>query len=160
MFATKVRCKARACERVAQRFEGTMKLNICLVALVLLLQSPVKAQEFAVSQRLPDSPSAQKFWTLENKVNFSIFSAELAADAVTTQIGLSHGMSEANPLARPLVTRGALGQAAASGLSLGAALGLSYLLHRTEHHKAERITARLLIAGEGAVVAHNIAALR
>jgi hypothetical protein len=61
-------------------------------------------------------------------------------------------MREVNPLARPLVTQGAGGQSVASGLSLGAALGLTYLLHRTQHHTAERIAVRLLIAGEGAVV--------
>ena len=69
-------------------------------------------------------------------------------------------MKEVNPLARPLVTQGAGGQSVAAGISLGTALGLSYLLHRTQHHMAERIAARLLITGEGAVVVHNIAELR
>ena len=137
-----------------------MKLGILCVAVGLFLPCAAKAQEFVTSQRLPDSPSAHKFWTLENKVNFSIYSGELAADAITTQMGLSQGMRETNPLARPLVTRGAAGQAVASGLGLGAGVGLTYLLHRTQHHKAERIVTRLMIAGEGAVVAHNIAVLR
>lgn len=137
-----------------------MKLAIFAAVVVLSLQGAAKAQEFTASQGLPDSPSSHKFWTLENKINFSIFSAELAADAITTQMGLSHGMTEANPLARPFVTQGAAGQAAASGLSLGAGLGVTYLLHRTRHHKAERIVARVMIGGEGAVVAHNIAALK
>jgi hypothetical protein len=139
---------------------GSMKLAVLCVAVGLFLPCAAKAQEFVTSQRLPDSPSAHKFWTLENKVNFSIYSGELAADAITTQMGLSQGMRETNPLARPLVTRGAAGQAVASGLGLGAGLGLTYLLNRTQHHKAERIVTRLMIAGEGAVVAHNIAVLR
>jgi hypothetical protein len=146
----------------AERPKGrTMRLGIFLIAVVLSFVCAVQAQqEFVASPQLPDSPSAQKFWTLENKIDFSIFSAELAADAITTQLGLSRGLTEANPLARPLVTRGALGQAAASGLSLGAGIGVTYLLHRTHHHRAERIAACLMIAGEGAVVSHNIAALR
>jgi hypothetical protein len=35
-----------------------------------------------------------------------------------------------------------------------------YLLHRTHHYKAERITMRLMVGVESAVVANNIAQLR
>jgi hypothetical protein len=108
---------------------------------------------------VPDAPSARKFWTLENKINFSIFAAEVAADAITTQRGLDRGMREANPLARPLVTHGAGGQAAASAIGMGMALGTAYLLHRTGHYKAERIAVRLMLAGEGFAVGQNIAVL-
>lgn len=138
-----------------------MKYALFLFVLLAGLSSFCHAQQELVSQQsLPDAASTTKFWTLENKVNFSIFTAELAADAITTQRGLSQGMTEANPLARPLVTHGAAGQAGASALSLAAGIGTAYLLHRTHHHKAERIAVRLLIVGEGAVVAHNISALR
>jgi hypothetical protein len=92
-----------------------------------------------ISRKVPDSPGAHKFWSLENKVNFSVVSSELAAGAITTQIGLGRGMKEMNPLARPLVSQSAGGQSVASGLSLGAALGVTYLLHRTQHHTAERL---------------------
>jgi hypothetical protein len=109
---------------------------------------------------VPDAPSARKFWTLENKINFSIFAGELTADAITTQRGLSRGMREANPLARPFVTHGAGGQAAASAIGMGMAVGTAYLLHRTHHYKAERIAVRLMLAGEGFAVGQNIAVLR
>jgi hypothetical protein len=108
---------------------------------------------------VPDAPSTRKFWTFENKINFSIFAAELAADAVTTQRGLDRGMREANPLARPLVTHGAAGQAAASAIGMSMALGTAYFLHRTGHYKAERIAVRLMLAGEGFAVGQNIAVL-
>jgi len=108
---------------------------------------------------LPDAPSTPKFWSMENKVNFSLFAAELTADAITTQRGLNHGMREANPLARPFVSRGAGGEAAASVLGLGLGVGTAYLLHRTHHHKAERIAVRVMLAAEGAAVAQNIAVL-
>jgi hypothetical protein len=114
-----------------------MKLITFCFAVVLSLQSAARAQEYVNSQKLPDSPGAHKFWTLESKVNFSIFWGELGADAITTEIGLGLGVREMNPLARPLVSQGAGGQSVASGLSLGAALGLTYLLHRTQHHTAE-----------------------
>lgn len=109
---------------------------------------------------VPDAPSARKFWTLENKINFSIFAAELAGDAITTQRGLNRGMREANPLARPFVTHGAGGQAAASALGFGLGVGTAYLLHRTHHYKAERIAIRIMLAAEGVAVGQNIAVLR
>jgi hypothetical protein len=138
-----------------------MKYALFLLCVLLGLSALSHAQQELISQpTLPDAASTAKFWSLENKVNFSIFSAELAADAITTQRGLSQGMREANPLARPFVTRGAAGQAGASALSLAAGVGAAYLLHRTHHHKAERIAVRLMIIGEGAVVAHNVSALR
>jgi hypothetical protein len=112
-----------------------------------------------VPSSVPDAPSTRKFWTLENKINFSIFAAELAADAITTQRGLDRGMREANPLARPFVTHGAGGQAAASAIGMGMALGTAYVLHRTGHYKAERIAVRLMLAGEGFAVGQNIAVL-
>jgi len=84
----------------------------------------------------------------------------VTADAITTQKGLSQGMRETNPLMRPFVTRGSAGEAAGSAIGMGSALGVVYLLHKTNHHKAERITMRLMIGVEGTVVASNIAALR
>ena len=109
---------------------------------------------------VPDAPSTRKFWTLENKVNFSIFAAELTADAITTQRGLNRGMREANPLARPFVTQGAGGQAAASVIGFGMGVGTAYWLHRTHHYKAERIAVRIMLAAEGIAVGQNIAVLR
>ena len=128
---------------------------------VLLLVSAANAQENLVAtDAVQDAPSTKKFWGRENKVNFSLFAAELTADAITTQRGLSYGMREANPLARPLVSRGAAGEAAASALGFGCSLGTAYVLHRTHHYKAERIAVRLMLAVEGAVVAQNVAGLR
>jgi hypothetical protein len=129
---------------------------------ILVLSALLQAQSFTASSSstLPDAPSQQRFWTVENKVNVGIFVGLVAADAVTTQRGLNQGLSEINPIMRPFVTRGAAGQAAGSALGFGAGVGVLYLLHRTHHYKAERLTMRLLIAGEGGFVANNIVAIR
>jgi len=129
---------------------------------ILLLSVAMQAQSFTASTSfaLPDAPSQHPFWTVENKVNFSILAALVAADAVTTQRGLNQGLREANPLMRPFVTHGAAGEAAGSALGFGAGVGVAYLLHRSHHYKAERITMRLLVAGEGGFVANNIIAIR
>ena len=135
-----------------------MKLLLSL----LLLSVAVQAQSFTASSSsaLPDAPSQQRFWTVENKVNVSILAGLVAADAITTQRGLNQGLREVNPLMRPFVTRGAAGEAAGSALGFGAGVGVAYLLHRTHHYKAERIAMGLMVAGEGGFVANNIIALR
>jgi hypothetical protein len=122
--------------------------------------APVPSAIEVIPSAVPDAPSARKFWTLENKINFSIFAGELAADAITTQRGLNRGMREANPLARPFVTHGAGGQAAASAIGFGLGVGTAYFLHRTHHYKAERIAVRIMLAAEGIAVGQNIAVLR
>ncbi|MGD0825729.1 MAG: DUF5658 family protein [Terriglobales bacterium] len=130
---------------------------------ILLLSAAMQAQSFQVNRfALPDAPSSQQhhFWTFENKVDASILAGLIAADAITTQRGLSQGLREVNPVMRPFVTRGAAGEAAGSALGFGAAMGVAYCLHRTHHYKAERITMRLMIAGESAVVANNIVQIR
>jgi len=73
---------------------------------------------------------------------------------------LNQGLHEVNPLMRPFVTGGAAGEAAGSALGFGAGVGIVYLLHRSHHYKAERITMRLIVAGEGGFVANNIMAIR
>lgn len=124
---------------------------------VLLLVGAVQAQpNVLATPPVPDAPSAQKFWTLENKVDFSILAGQIAVDAITTQHGLNNGFRETNPVMRPLVTRGAAGEAAASSIGFGFAVGTAYLLHKTHHHKAERIAVRTMLAVESGFVANNI----
>ena len=130
-----------------------------LLAIFLLVSAASAQEKPAIGGHVPDAPSMHKFWNTEDKIDFSIFAGQLAADAITTQRGLSEGFREVNPLMRPLVTRGAAGQATASALSFGAGLGTVYLLHATHHYRAERVTLRLILAGEGALVGHNIALL-
>jgi hypothetical protein len=129
---------------------------------ILLLSTAMQAQNFAViKSALPDAPSQQRhFWTLENKANVSILAGLITADAITTQRGLNQGLRETNPIMRPFVTRGASGEAAGSALGFGAGVGLVYLLHRTNHHKAERIAMRMIVVGESGFVVNNIIAIR
>jgi hypothetical protein len=128
---------------------------------ILLLSVTMQAQSFKVTRfALPDAPSKHRFLTTENKASFSILAGLIAVDAITTQRALSKGYREGNPLMRPFVTRGAAGEAAGSAIGFGAGVGIVYLLHRSHHYKAERITMRLMIAGEGACVANNMIAIR
>jgi hypothetical protein len=127
---------------------------------VLLLVGAAQAQQnFVAASSVPENPNPQKFWSRENKIDFTIFAGQIAADAVTTQQGLERGFREANPVMRPLVSRGVAGEAAASTLGFGFGVGTAYLLHRTHHYKAERIATRTLLAVEGGFVANNLSRL-
>jgi hypothetical protein len=132
------------------------------VLTILLLTASMQAQNFAMNKfALPDAPSQQRhFWTSDNKVNVSLLAGLIAADAITTQRGLNQGLRESNPIMRPFVTRGAAGEAVGSAIGFGAGVGVVYLLHRTNHYKAERIAMRLIVAGESGFVANNIIAIR
>ena len=129
---------------------------------IFLLRTAMAAQSFMApsSSAVPDAPSQRPFWTFENRVSVSILAGLVAADAFTTQRGLNQGLREVNPIMRPFVTRGATGEAAGSALGFGAGVGIVYLLHRSHHYRAERITMRLIVAGEAGFVANNIIAIR
>jgi Domain of unknown function (DUF5658) len=129
---------------------------------IFLLSTAMAAQSFVApsSSGLPDAPSQRPFWTFENRVNISILAGLVAADAFTTQRGLNQGLREVNPVMRPLVTRGPAGEAVGAALGFGAGVGIVYLLHRSYHYRAERITMRLIVAGEAGFVANNIIAIR
>lgn len=134
-------------------------MKSALLTILLLVGVAQAQQNFVTTNTLPDTPGIAKFWSFENKVDFSILAGQIAVDAVTTQHGLREGLQEANPIVRPLVTRGAAGEAVASSLGFGAALGTAYLLHSIHHYKAERIATRALILVEGGVLANNLCRL-
>ena len=137
-------------------YQRHMKVFLTIIGLSVALQ----AQSLRAGGSLPDATRPHHFWTLENKVNFSILTGLIAADGITTQRGLNEGLREVNPVIRPLVTRGAPGEAAASALGLGLAVGAVYWLHRSHHYKAEHLAMRLIVAGEACFVANNLIAIR
>ena len=127
----------------------------------MLLCVLARAQNFTASPSvLPDAPHPPSFWTFENKLDVGILAGLVAADAITTQRGLNQGLREINPVMRPLVTRGAPGEAVGSALGFGAGVGVIYLLHRSHRYTAERRLMRLIMAGETGFVVNNIVAIR
>ena len=95
----------------------TRRFRSLAVVLFLAAMPAAKAQQrAAVTDYLPATPSTQQFWSTENKINFSILTGQVAVDAITTQRGLNQGLREANPLMRPLVSKGIAGQTTASAL--------------------------------------------
>ncbi len=114
--------------------------------------TPSTAKPFLV-----EAPSHTRFLDRPAKIRFAVLAGLIAADGITTQHVLnSDGGKEVNPLARPFVTHGAMGQLAASTLGLGFGMGTSYLFHRTGHHKLERIFQNVAIGVEAECVTNNL----
>lgn len=105
---------------------------------------------------VPEAPS-HIFFDRPAKIRFAILAGLIAADGITTQHVLNtDGGKEVNPLARPFVKHGAAGQLAASSLGYAFGIGGSYLFHRTNHHKLERLFQNMAIGVEGECVANNL----
>ena len=131
-------------------------MKLAFLTVLLLVGAAQAQQNFLPTNPLPSAPSMPKFWSLENKIDFSILAGQITVDAITTQHGLNEGFRESNPVMRPLVTRGVAGEAAASAIGLGFGIGTAYLLHQTHHYKAERVAVRTMLAVEGGFVANNL----
>jgi len=97
-----------------------------------------------------------KFFDKENCTLFAGSIALSGADFAITRSNLQHGGQEFNPMVR-LFGRSTAGLAANfTGQSLGT-VALSYLFHRTGHHKMERAVSMVNIGGSAAAVGFGLA---
>jgi hypothetical protein len=126
-----------------------------------LAYTPYVAQSsraMAGASRNPQDGSTHRFFDHGNKLRAGILAGLVAADGISTQ-EILHGAGqwrEMDPLARPFVNQGAPGQLAASILGYGFSLGTSYLLHRTGHHKLEKLVLDASIGVEAETVSSNL----
>jgi hypothetical protein len=90
------------------------------------------------AQDLRDSSSAHRFWDTPNQALFLTHVALESADFAITHRNLSRGGRELNPTGKALCESGTAGQVTFfAGRSVGVA-AVSYLFHKTGHHKLER----------------------
>jgi hypothetical protein len=114
-----------------------------------LAASPVAAAS------LPEAPEQHKFWDNENRVLFTTVAVLSAADFAITRSILQNGGKELNPVTR-LFSGSTAGLAVNfTGETVGI-IGLSYLFHRTGHHKLERITPMLDIGTSTFAVVYDL----
>jgi hypothetical protein len=125
-----------------------MRLRYFLI--LLLCSLPLLAQD------VPAAPS-HSFFERGSQIRMGLIAGLIAADGITTQhiLTVDHG-SEMDPLVRPLVVRGAGGQAAASVLGSAFSIGGAYFFHRTGHHKLERLMLNVTIGVEAECVISNL----
>jgi hypothetical protein len=104
-----------------------------LVILALLISAAVSAQD------LPEVPTEHNFWDAANKILFLSHAGLEAVDFGITHRNLSNGGRELDSMATALCESGTAGQLVFFGGRMAGVVAISYLLHRTGHHKLERV---------------------
>src|SRR5580698_3638457 len=102
------------------------------------------------------APVEHKFWDKENTALFATVAAFSAADFAVTRDNLSHGGRELNPLTRPFTGSTAALAANFAGETAGV-IGISYMFHRTGHHRLERLTPMVNFAASAFAVSYGLA---
>jgi hypothetical protein len=108
----------------------------------------------APSSLLPEA-SSHKFWDRENWLLFSSVAALSAADFSVTHMNLENGGRELNPLVRPFAGNTATLAANFAGQTAGV-VAISYLFHRSGHHRLERMTPTVNVAASAFAVAYGL----
>lgn len=103
-----------------------------------------------------ETPSPHRFWDRENSILFATSAAFGAADFVVTRDNLRRGGQELNPVTR-LFSGTTPGLAVNFAGETAGVLGVSYVLHRTGHHKMERMVSMLNIGSSAAAVTFDLA---
>ena len=90
------------------------------------------------AQDLAEVPTQHNFWDVPNKALFISHAGLEAIDFGITHRNLGHGGMEMDSMAKPFCDRGTPGQLVFfAGRSAGV-VAISYLLHKTGHHRLER----------------------
>lgn len=90
------------------------------------------------AQDLPEVRSKHNVWDTANRTLFASHAALEAVDFGITHHNLSNGGRELDPMAKALCESGTAGQLVFFGGRMAAVVAVSYVLHRTGHHKLER----------------------
>jgi hypothetical protein len=116
---------------------------------------PVRPVEPLEAKPLPEAPSHRRFWDRENTILFAATVATSAGDFVVTRNNLQNGGQELNPITRVF-------SGSTAGLALNFAgeaagvTGMSYLFHKTGHHRLERLAPMLNMAASGYAIGYGL----
>jgi len=103
-----------------------------LVFVMLFLCGTGRAQD------LSEVATKHRFWDAANKTLFASHAVLEGLDFGITHHNLSDGGRELDPMAKALCESGTPGQLVFFGGRMAGVIAVSYLLHRTGHHKLER----------------------
>ncbi len=104
---------------------------------------------------LPEAPGQHSFWDGKNRFLFSTVATFSGADFAVTHMNLANGGRELNPLVRPFTGSTAALAANFAGQTAGV-IAVSYLLHKSGHHKLERMAPVANIASSAFAVAYGL----
>lgn len=119
------------------------------------------AEPFAAPMPIIDSRVALKeatthrFWDRQNRVLFAATGIAATGDFFVTRTNLASGGRELNPWTR-MFTGSTSALASNFALQTTAVIGVSYLFHKTGHHKLERMTSVVSIASSSGAVAYGL----
>jgi hypothetical protein len=123
------------------------------------IETSVKPEQLPIAPvakiALPSASTEHKFWDPENRALFASVAALSAADFAVTRSNLQSGGQELNPVTR-MFGRSTAGLAANFAGETAGSIGISYLFHKTGHHRLERVTSMVNISGSAAAVAYGL----
>lgn len=128
--------------------------SVSLAAPMPTSAEPLPVGGFALVAAITPSrgPVVHSFWDRENCILFAATGAMATADFFVTHANLASGGQELNPMTR-LFTGSTPMLASNFALQTAGVIGVSYLFHKTGHHKLERLTSILnTSASSGAVL--------
>jgi len=103
----------------------------------------------------PAEPSVHRFWDRQNRVLFAATAGMATVDFFVTRANLRSGGKELNPVTR--VFSGSTPALAANfALETTGVIGLSYVFHKTGHHKLERATSFVNIGSSAGAVVYGL----
>ena len=160
---------------MTNRLGSNLKYGLPILALFLFAGGTATAQQFTLTrfhaedfeptaaapasaiqpEQLPAAPEGHKFWDRENKILFASTAAAAAADFAVTYQNLQSGGKELNPITR--VFAGSTAGLAANFVGeTSGVVGLSYLFHKTGHHRLERLTPGVNLGASAFAVAYGL----
>ena len=125
--------------------------QITLASYKLAATQPIVSSE----SYLPEAPSQHRFLDGKNRFLFSTVAMFSGADFAVTHMNLANGGRELNPLVRPFT--GSTGALAVNFVGQAAGVvAVSYLLHKSGHHKLERLAPIANIASSAFAVSYGL----
>jgi hypothetical protein len=107
-------------------------------------------------ERPPLAPMEHRFLDNKNRFLFAAVAGMSAADFAVTRANLRSGGREINPVTR-IFSGSTAGLAANFAGETAGVIGLSYIFHKTGHHKLERMTSLVNIGASAGAVAYGLA---
>jgi hypothetical protein len=111
------------------------------------------ANAFGTSPKIAEE---HKFWDRENRILFAASAALSGADFAVTRANLQSGGRDLNPVVR-FFGPSTAGLAVNFAGETAGVIGISYLLHKTGHHKLERIFTMVNIGSSAGAVGYDLA---
>jgi len=162
-----------------RKFSELVPLSAAVLALCAAFGSPLSAQTVpnqgllarglevdaptpfveastSASSRPASMGDQHKFWDKQNYALFVAAAALNGADFAVTRDNLQRGGQELNPVVR-VFGRSTAGLAVNFVGETAGVVGISYLLHKTGHHKLERMVSVVNIGSSAAAVSYGLA---